>query len=169
MTSCDAIRQRLAEDGAEAAELNADIRHHLEACVPCKNFLAQLQAVDTALEELPSHDASDELVADTLRAVRHAAVRRDAGKDPAPARPSHARRYLAGGLAASVVIVASLGLMTNYLDISSQRVQVADAEPEGARDGLGRAKDRVAMGPGAEKAPALLRNSATRAENTRDA
>ncbi len=86
MTSCDAIRQRLAEDGVEAAELHAEIRHHLEACAPCTNFLAQLQAVDSALEELPSHDASDELVADTLRAVRQAA-----GKDPAPARPSTTR------------------------------------------------------------------------------
>ncbi len=77
MISCDAIRQRLAEDGVEAAELHAEIRHHLEACAPCTNFLAQLQAVDSALEELPLHDASDELVADTLRAVRQAAVRRD--------------------------------------------------------------------------------------------
>ncbi len=150
MTSCDTIRQRLAEDDVEAAELHAEIRHHLETCAPCTNFLAQLQALDSALEELPSHDASDELVADTLRAVRQAA-----GKDPAPVRPSNTRRYVAGGLAASVVIVASLGLMMNYLDIASQRAQVADAEPEGARDGLGRAKDQVAMGPVVEKAPAL--------------
>jgi Ca-activated chloride channel family protein len=149
MTSCDAIRQRLAEDGAEAAELHADIRHHLEACASCTNFLAQLQTVDSALEALPCHDASDALVADTLRAVRQAA-----DKDPAPARPSTTRRYLAGGLAASVVVVASLGLMMNYLDLSSQRMQIADAELDEPRDGLGRVKDQIALGPVAEKAPA---------------
>jgi hypothetical protein len=149
MTSCDAIRQRLAEDGAEAAELHADIRQHLAACATCTNFLAQLRAVDSGLEALPSHDASDALVADTLRAVRQAA-----GKDPAPPRPSNTRRYLAGGLAASVVIVASLGLMMNYLDISSQRMQLADAELEEPRDGLGRAENQIALGPVAEKAPA---------------
>ena len=157
MTSCDAIRQRLAEDGVEAAELEAEIRHHLEACAPCTNFLAQLQAVDSALEGLPSHDASDALVADTLRAVRQdagRAVRQDAGQDPAPARPSTTRRYLAGGLAAAVVIAASLGLMMNYLGVSSDRMQVADAEFEEARDDLGRAKNQVATGPAAEKAPA---------------
>jgi hypothetical protein len=147
MTSCDAIRQRLAEDGVEAAELHADIRRHLEVCTPCTTFLAQMRALDSALDELPSHDASDDLVADTLRAVRQAA-----GEDPAPARPSTTRHYLAGGLAASVVIAASLGLMMNYLDTSSQRMQVADAELEGARDGLGPAKDQVAMGPVAERA-----------------
>ena len=126
------------------------IRHHLEACAPCTNFLAQLQAVDSALEELPSHDASDELVADTLRAVRQAA-----GKDPAPARPSTTRHYLAGGAAAAVVITARLGLMMNYLGVSSDRMQVADVELKEARDALGSAKDQVAMGPVAEKAPAL--------------
>jgi len=150
MTSCDAIRQRLSEDRVAAAELHAEIRHHLETCAPCTSFLAQLQAVDSALEELPSHDASDALVADTLRAVRQAV-----GKDPAPARPSTTRHYLAGGLAAAVVIAASLGLMMNYLGVSSDRMQVADAELEEARDGLDRAKDQVATGPAAEKAPAL--------------
>jgi hypothetical protein len=155
MTSCDAIRQRLAEDGIEAAEARPEIRHHLAACTPCTEFLERLRAVDSVLEKLPSHDASDALVADTLRAVRLAA-----GKAPAPAlapalaRTSIARHYLAGGLAASVVIIASLGLMMNYLDTSSQRIQVADAEIEAADDGLDRAKDQLALGPVAEKAPA---------------
>ncbi len=45
MTSCDAIRQRRAEDSVAAAELHADIRHHLEGCAACTKFLAQLQAV----------------------------------------------------------------------------------------------------------------------------
>ncbi len=157
MTSCDAIRQRLAEDGIEAAEPRAEIRHHLEACTPCTEFLGRLRAVDSALEKLPSHDASDALVADTLRAVR---------QDPAPAvipalaRTSIARHYLAGGLAASVVIIASLGLMMNYLDISSQRLQVADAEIEAAGDRSDRAKDQLALGPAVEKSPApVLRES----------
>ncbi len=159
MTSCDAIRQRLAEDGIEAAEPRAEIRHHLEACTPCTEFLARLRAVDSALEKLPSHDASDELVADTLRAVRQAAGK-DPAPAPAPARTSIARHYLAGGLAASVVVIASLGLMMNYLDTSSQRIQVADAEIEAAGDGLDRAKDQLALGPVAEKAPApVLRES----------
>ncbi len=157
MTSCDAIRQRLAEDGIEAAELHAEIRHHLESCAPCTSFLARLQALDSALEELPPHDASDELVADTLRAVRQAAGKAPA---PAPARPSLARHYLAGGLAASVVLVASLGLMMNYFDTSSQRVLVADTEYGMFGDGLDRAKDQLAMGPAAEKAAApVLRES----------
>lgn len=149
MTNCDAIRQRLAEDGSEAAELHAEIRRHIAACTPCTEFLARQQAVDSALEKLPPHDASDALVADTLQAVRQAAE-----KTPAPARPSIARHYLAGGLAASVVVIASLGLMMNYLDIPSQRIQMADAEIEAAGDGLDRAKDQLAVGPVAENAPA---------------
>ena len=159
MTSCDAIRQRLAEDGIEAAEARPEIRHHLAACTPCTEFLERLRAVDSVLEKLPSHDASDALVADTLRAVRLAAGKAPA-LAPALARTSIARHYLAGGLAASVVIIASLGLMMNYLDTSSQRIQVADAEIEAADDGLDRAKDQLALGPVAEKAPApVLRGS----------
>ncbi len=162
MTSCDAIRQRLAGDGIEAAELCAEIRQHLATCTPCTEFLERLRAVDSALEKLPSHDASDAVVADTLRAVRQAADKDPAPALPpalAPARTTIARHYLAGGLAASVVIIASLGLMMNYLDTSSQRIQVADAEIEPAGDGLDRAKDQLAFGPVAEKTPAPVQRA----------
>ena len=136
MTSCDAIRQRLSEDGVEAAALQADIRHHLEGCAACTNFLAQLRALDSALEELPAHDASDRLVADTLRAVRQAA-------GAAPARPISARYMIAGALAAAVVLAASLGLMMNTLDLSAPHLQAADAALQEADEGFGRTRDQV--------------------------
>jgi hypothetical protein len=148
MISCDAIRQRLAGDGIEAAETDEDIRRHLETCEPCTRFLDSLRKVETALADLPVHDAPDGLVADTLSAVRRAA-----GEDRA--RESHGigRRYFAPALAASVVIAASLVLTVQFLDtdlsgtfgtVSTYEATGDGVDLSASLDTAGRANDQPA-------------------------
>ena len=104
MSNCDAIRERLADEGVEAADAVVEIKHHLEGCADCTRFLDELRQVEDALQDLPPHDAPDALVAETLRAVRRAA---EAQK--APARPSGIQRY-----AASTVSPNRLSALANW-------------------------------------------------------
>jgi hypothetical protein len=106
MNTCDALQQRLAEAGAEAIQDDADALLHLAGCADCTLVLAKLNELDLALGQLPQHDAPDALVERTLAAVRRAP------------RGSHRsnwatgnRRIISGALAASVVLVAGLGVM----------------------------------------------------------
>ena len=155
MSHCDAIRERLADEGVEAADEVVEIKRHLESCAPCSRFLDELRRVGSALRDLPPVDAPDAVVADTLRAVREAADKPDA-----PARPSFTQRYVAAGLAASVVIAAGLGLTFSFLEPSSQIVVANRNLEEEARGDLDGAKDQLAMGPVAEEVPAsTLRES----------
>ena len=128
MSTCDAIRERLAEDSAAVAETAGEIQRHLAGCADCARFLDQLRRVETALGDLPDHDASDALVADTLSAVRRAAqVTRANGAETAPARGFSARKFAGVGLAASAVIAAVLGLTLSREWLQSQRQVVAEA------------------------------------------
>ena len=143
MSKCDDIRERLAEDGPEAAGTVIEIKRHLESCADCTRLLDELKQVETALADLPPHDAPDALVADTLRAVRAAAE-----ANRTPARPFSVQRYAGLGLAASVVIAAVLGLTLSREWLDSQR-QVAVEAPRptnlDARD-RDEAKDQLARG-----------------------
>jgi hypothetical protein len=137
----------LADEGVEAADAVVEIKHHLEGCADCTRFLDELRRVEEALQDLPQHDAPDALVAETLRAVRRAAE-----AERAPAGPGGTQRYLAVGLAASVVIAAGLGLTYNVFAPSYQK-SVANrevAEAIGDRDGR---KGQLAGGPVAKDAP----------------
>ena len=67
MMTCDAIQRRLAEDVAEAAEAQADVRRHLAGCPDCTRVLDDLKRVDAALHDLPEHDAPDVLAPSRLR------------------------------------------------------------------------------------------------------
>jgi len=130
MSTCDAIRERLAEDGAVAADSAGEIQRHLAGCADCARFLDELRRLETALGDLPTHDAPDALVADTLRAVRRAAQDTPAeGAETAPARQFSARRFAGVGLAASAVIAAVLGLALSREWLDSQRQVVAEAPP----------------------------------------
>ena len=82
MSKCDEIRERLAQDGIEAAESVVGIKRHLDGCADCTRFRDELERVDAALADLPPEDAPDQLVAETLRAVRAAAA-----AEKAPSRP----------------------------------------------------------------------------------
>ncbi len=148
MTSCEAVRQRLAEDGIEAAEKDNEVRRHLAGCADCRRVRDALARVDDALVELPEEDAPDPLVAGTLEAVRRAAQ-----ESPPTPRPGPRMRYLAGGLAASVVIAAGLGLSLGLLDpayqsrnggseFAQRRESQAPAEPQ-----------QLAQGPVAQNKP----------------
>jgi len=146
MSKCDEIRERLAEEGVEAAESLTEIKRHLEACPDCTRFFDELVRVDAALADLPPQDAPDELVADTLRAVRAAAA------DQAPPRPFTVQRYVGLGLAASVVIAAGLGLTLSREWLDSQQLAMVAEEPADPNVGLSsvdvsdrdEAKDRLA-------------------------
>ena len=122
MKICDATQQRLAEEGAEILDHDAEAARHVEGCADCTRFLADLARVETALGELPAYDASDALVADTLRAVRAAGP-----VETRPARPSPRRLRLAGALAASVVIVATIGLTHNLIQSPDYQTTYGDS------------------------------------------
>ena len=141
MSTCDAIRERLAESGAEAAENAVEIRHHLEGCADCTRFLDELSQVEAGIANLPTHDAPDALVAETLSAVRAAA-----GAEKTPPRPFTVQRYVGLGLAASVVIAAGLGLTLSREWLNSQRQMVAEAPAPQSTAVTDRdeAKDRLA-------------------------
>jgi len=170
MSKCDAIRERLAEEGVEAAGTVIEIKHHLDGCADCTRFLGELSQVEAGLADLPPHDAPDALVAETLRAVRAAAE-----TDQTPARPFTVQRYVGVGLAASVVIAAGLGLTFSREWLDSQQVMVADmpADPNadfyvdrtGDRDA---ARDRLARGAQAPESQsfALRENEAAAVTST---
>ena len=122
MNSCDATQRRLAEEGAEFLQQDAEAARHVEGCADCTRFLADLERVETALGAMPDVDAPDSLVADTLSAVRAAG--------PAvqtPARPSPRRLRLAGALAASVVIAATIGLTHNLIQSPDYQTEYGDS------------------------------------------
>jgi len=161
MRTCDDIRERLAEDGVEAAGASVEIKRHLDGCADCTRFLDELEQVEAALADLPPHDAPDQLVAETLSAVRAAA-----GTETAPSRPFTVQRYVGLGLAASVVVAAGLGLTLSREWLDSQHVMVADIEADpntkfydsrtGDRDTDGEVSvDQLASGPVAKEAPSL--------------
>jgi hypothetical protein len=143
MSTCDDIRERLAESGAEAAENVVEIKRHLEGCADCTGFLDELSQVEAALADLPAHDAPDALVAETLHAVRAAAE-----AENTPPRPFTVQRYVGLGLAASVVIAAGLGLTLSREWLDSQRAVVAEAPapPSTAVTDRDEAKDQLARG-----------------------
>ncbi len=147
MSSCKAIRERLAEAGAEAVDELPEVKRHLEGCAACSGFLADLRRIEAALEDLPPHDAPDALVAATLRAVRHAA-----NEHPVPERPANGQRYLAVGLAASVVIAAGLALTMSFPETSNDFF-VANRQPVVPGDDRHGSRDRLARGPVAKETP----------------
>ena len=106
MTDCSAIQNRLAEQGAAALDPDAELRRHVADCAACTRFLADLRQVESAIGQLPLHDAPDSVVADTLHAVRRAP--RD---DRATAAFDPNRGRLAGTLAAALVLAAAVGLV----------------------------------------------------------
>ena len=103
MMTCDAVQERLAELGRAAAMENPALSDHLANCADCQALLAALEMVDAGLAELDSFDAPDALVAKTLEAVKRA---------DRPARGwSLNRPWIAGAMAASLVVLASAGLV----------------------------------------------------------
>ena len=132
MSSCEAVRERLAEGAVDAADEVVEIKRHLQSCASCTKFLSELRRVESALRDLPPYDAPDAVVAETLRAVRQAANERDR-----PARTSATQRNIAAGLAAAAVITAGLGLTFTFLEPSYESVVASRnlAAPRGDVDG----------------------------------
>jgi Ca-activated chloride channel family protein len=129
MLTCSHVQERLADDGRDALRSDPELRRHLEGCVDCTAVLAGLDEVDAALGGLPLDDAPDALVETTLAAVRRAAEREPVR---APRMAFGPRELIAGALAASVVVVASLGVMRtlepfrSYMIADRDRSSVAE-------------------------------------------
>ena len=106
MSDCEILQDRALEDGPQAATTTPALREHLAQCPKCQAFLADLQQLTGALEALPSVDAPDALVDETLRRVK--------------ASPSHklapGRRWWRSGYwltaAASFVVVGFVYLVS---------------------------------------------------------
>ena len=122
MNSCDATQRRLAEEGAEFLQHDAEAARHVGGCADCTRFLVDLERLEATLGAMPAHDAPDALVADTLSAVRAAGP-----IDQRPARPSPRRLRLAGALAASVVIAATIGLTHNLVQSPDYQTTYGDS------------------------------------------
>ena len=121
--NCETIREWLAEDGLEAAGL-PEVASHLEGCADCTSFLAALRRVEAGLRDVAMPDATDALAADTLRAVRRVARDGGVGDGGAPARPGDRDRWLAAGLAASVLIATGVGLNSGFDALSYMKATV---------------------------------------------
>ncbi len=107
MTSCEAVQDRLAELGAAAAQEDEALRGHLEGCADCQAVQAALEELDAGLAGLADQDAPDALVDKTLAAVRTAS---QAGPLAKSTRSIN-RPWLAGAMAASLVVLASAALV----------------------------------------------------------
>ena len=92
---------------------------HIETCTPCREVLAELSMLRSALRELPPATAPRSF------ALREADVRGEAKPSPMPARPP----ALLGGLA-SVALVAFVALVG--VDVFSQPTTRSDADATGA-------------------------------------
>jgi hypothetical protein len=127
MNTCDAIQERLAEEGAHWVQDDADARRHLEGCADCTEILASLSELDQALDQLPQLDAPDALVDATLAAVRRA----PRGSQMSNWATGH-RRVISGALAASVIFAAGLGVMQTSGVLGPAQI-ASDAQPKYSR------------------------------------
>jgi hypothetical protein len=143
MKICDSVQERLAELGAAALD-DAETRRHVSGCPDCTRVLEDLRRVDAALEDLPSPDAPDVLVEATLRAVRRAD-----GKEGQSGWSRGKRRFVASALAASLVVVASLGVLRSYMTSERATFDMYEERSFGifGMFDVGPAKEQVAQGP----------------------
>ena len=72
MSICDTIEQRISTEGVEFLRDDAELAGHAAACPRCADLLTRLSQLNTDLETLPRHDASDGLVERVLEQVRDA-------------------------------------------------------------------------------------------------
>ena len=107
MTTCDAIQERLAEEGLEGLRGDAEALSHLEGCVHCTRSAVQAERAGPGLRcDAPTRrPPMPWWTAPWPPCAAPSAV--VSGSSWATDR----RRVLAGALAASVVLVAGFGVM----------------------------------------------------------
>lgn len=105
MNRCEKTQQQIAELSPIDLKQNSDLQQHVIECEQCSAFLDALTELEVELNELPTLDAPDSLVANTLQAVEQA------GK-PHAAISGFERNRLrwASGFAAVFVTVSIAGL-----------------------------------------------------------
>lgn len=105
MNPCEKIQQQIAEQSSIELKQNSELQQHIIDCEQCSAFLLALNELDIELNDLPTLDAPDSLVADTLQAVEEA--------DAPITSNSHFDRYRlrwASGFASLFVVISFAGL-----------------------------------------------------------
>lgn len=154
MITCDVAQEKLAETGAEALKEDDELRQHVESCEACSHVLESLQALDQELAQTPVVDAPDDVVAKTLDAVREAAK-----KDTPTRKPVLPRRRIAGALAASVAIIAAVGVTSHVMrstnDMYAFKAPADTAKTSTGSYGLSQLQSRTSGGskPDQESTP----------------
>ena len=69
---CDKLQQRLGIEGLTVVKGDQDVQDHLAECEACFAVFEVIGQLDPLLKSLPVHDASDELVDQTINAVKEA-------------------------------------------------------------------------------------------------
>ncbi|MDH3716062.1 MAG: hypothetical protein OET44_19700, partial [Gammaproteobacteria bacterium] len=110
MSDCAKLQDRVLEDGAQASTAVPELREHLSQCRNCQAFLGDLQKLTGALQALPSVDAPDALVDDTVRRVLESPIER-----PRPERPGWLRRHWLSAVASVfLIVIVSAVMMPAY-------------------------------------------------------
>ena len=68
MTDCDRTQRKLAELFPELAQLETEVREHLQTCPECTRFHADLARLESSLQQLPVYDVADPKVIQALAA-----------------------------------------------------------------------------------------------------
>ncbi len=121
MNRCQKTQQQLAESGPDAVLQDQQLQQHLDHCPQCSELLEALQQLDAELTGMPELDAPDQLVANTLQAVRQA--------EPAAQMSGFDRNRLrwASGFAAVFVAVSVAGLwQAGWREMVLQRDYLTD-------------------------------------------
>ena len=100
---CRELRERLAEQGAQALREDVAAQRHLEECADCFGALEGLARLDAALQEIGTVDAPDAVVGELLERVR--AEGRAPARRPLVSRP--VLWSLASAAAVLLVVVAT--------------------------------------------------------------
>lgn len=155
MSKCDLYQQQMAEDGPDIVNTNAELKAHRADCEACTDFATHLRRVENDLRSLDDIDAPDALVEKTLRAVEAAAA-----ADAEPKSPILRRRYLAGGLAATVAAAASLVLVLNMpglwpTPLSLPR-DVSESDLQPSRDQVAALENGTTFADGPEPSAPML-------------
>ena len=122
MSICDTVQECLAEGGIDVVREDGELHQHLEGCEDCQQVRDALLRLDEALGELPELDAPDDIVEDSLAAVAQA----HAAKKSSFSFAAH-RHQIAGALAASVAIVAVIGLFPDPIRSTFEEEKVVSA------------------------------------------
>ena len=105
MNTCELIKETLVADGRDSIDSNAALAAHVQGCVACQRLLQAWEQIPQLLEQLPPHEADENLLQRVSDAVAAPRQRSQGG----------GRRFLAPSLASAAVLLAAIGLSHQLL------------------------------------------------------